>query len=290
MSHESIQIHLNSKFAKTFNNLYYSDVNFETNLIQVDDNYSIHLSVINASIPYSFYNINTTNNKLTFHEYISETSRGLTLYIEEGNYTAYQLATYLSQNLPNTTVSYNSITNKFTFTNSVNDFIIFNEYSTCQNLLGLSTNDLYNGSVGRSLTLRFQINLAQYQMIKIATNFNAGSISNLNNNDMRILCSFPVNNAPYSLITYTNSDNYKIDLNKNCKWIYDIIDKNSTVSHKRFLEEKPYTYDDLKSVGKDSIKVTKVRNKDFEYEIESTNLGSYELFINDEQNYLEESD
>ena len=126
MSHESIQIHLNSKFAKTFNNLYYSDVDFETNLIQVDDRYSIHLSVINASIPYSFYNINTTNNKLTFHEYISGTSRGLTLYIEEGNYTAYQLATYLSQNLPNTTVSYNSITNKFTFTNPVNDFIEIN--------------------------------------------------------------------------------------------------------------------------------------------------------------------
>ena len=215
MSHESIQIHLNSKFARTFNNLYYSDVDFETNLIQVDDNYSIHLSVINASIPYSFYNINSTNNELTFHEYISGTSRGLTLYIEEGNYTAYQLATYLSQNLPNTTVSYNSITNKFTFTNSVNDFIIFNQYSTCQNLLGLSTNDLYNGSVGKSLTLPFQINLAQNQMIKIATNFNAGSISNLNNNDMRILCSFPVNNAPYSLINYTNNDNYKIDLNNN---------------------------------------------------------------------------
>lgn len=73
-----------------------------------------------------------------------------------------------------------------------------------------------------------------------------------------------------------------------CEWLYNIIDKNSTVSNKRFFEEKPYTYDDLKSVGKDSIKVTKVSNKDFEYEIESTNLGSYEIFINDEQTDLEE--
>jgi hypothetical protein len=73
-----------------------------------------------------------------------------------------------------------------------------------------------------------------------------------------------------------------------CEWLYNIIDKNRTVSNRRFLETNPYTYDDLKSVGKDSIKVTKVIGKDYEYEIESTNLGSYELFINDEQNELEE--
>ena len=115
----------------------------------------------------------------------------------------------------NIVLEYLEYTNRFTFTNSVNDFIILNQSSTCQNLLGLSTNDLYNGSVGKSLTLPFQINLAQNQMIKIATNFNAGSVSNLNNNDMKILCSFPVNSPPYSLINYTNNDNYKIDLNNN---------------------------------------------------------------------------
>ena len=214
MSHESIQIHLNSKYATTYNNLDYSDVDFETNLISVDDRYSIHLSVINASIPYSFYNINSTNNELTYQELTSPNPTGLTLYIDKGNYTAYQLATYLSQNLPNITVTYNSITNKFTFSNSVNDFKIIGQSSTCQNLLGIFGNDFYNHSLGKSLTLA-QINLAQNQMIKIATNFNSGSISNLNNNDMKILCSFPVSNAPYSLITYTNNDKYKIDLNNN---------------------------------------------------------------------------
>jgi hypothetical protein len=215
MSHESIQIHLNSKFATNYNNLNYSDVDFDTNLISVDDRYSIHLSVINASIPYSFYTISSTNNELTYQELTSPTPRGLTLYIDKGNYTAYQFATYLSQNLPNTTVSYNSITNKFSFSNSVNEFKIISEYTTCNNILGLSINDLYNTSVGKNLTLFKQINLAQNQMIKIATNFNSGSISNLNNNDMKILCSFPVSNAPYSLITYTNNDKYKIDLNNN---------------------------------------------------------------------------
>jgi len=214
MSHESIQIHLNSKYAKTFNNQNYSDIDFDTNLISVDDKYSIHLSVINASIPYSFYNINSTNNVLFYQELTSPVTN-TTLYINYGNYNANQLATYFSQNLPNTSVSYNSITNKFTFSNSVNDFKILTQYTTCQNVLGLSTNDLYNTSIGKNLTLFKQINLATTQIIKIATNFQSGSISNLNNNDMKILCSFPVSNSPYSLITYTNNDKYKIDLNNN---------------------------------------------------------------------------
>jgi hypothetical protein len=52
-------------------------------------------------------------------------------------------------------------------------------------------------------------------MIKIASNYHSGSISNSNDNDMKVLCSFPVSSSPYSLITYTNNDKYKIDLNTN---------------------------------------------------------------------------
>jgi len=215
MSHESIQIHLNSKYALSYNNNHYSDCDFETNLIQIDDRYSIHLSVINASIPYSFYNINSTNNVLFYQELTSPSVTNTTIYISYGNYTAYQLATYLSQNLPNTTVSYNSIINKFTFINSVNDFKILTQFTTCQNLVGISSNDLYNTSIGKNLTMAGQVNLAQNQMIKIAFNYHSGSISNLNDNDMKVLCSFPVSSSPYSLITYTNNDKYKIDLNTN---------------------------------------------------------------------------
>ena len=32
---------------------------------------------------------------------------------------------------------------------------------------------------------------------------------------MHIIASFPVASSPYSLITYTNDNNYKIDLNNN---------------------------------------------------------------------------
>ena len=64
-----------------------------------------------------------------------------------------------------------------------------------------------------------------------------------------------------------------------CDWLYRIIDINDEALHKRFLERRPYTYSDLRLVGKDSVKVTKVENEDYEYEIESMDLGSYDDFI-----------
>jgi hypothetical protein len=65
-----------------------------------------------------------------------------------------------------------------------------------------------------------------------------------------------------------------------CEWLYTIIDKNLDVAKRRFAEERPYTYDDLRKVGKDSVRVIKVDGESNEYRLESSNLGSYEEFIN----------
>jgi len=132
-----------------------------------------------------------------------------------GNYNALQLATYLTNNLPRTSVTYNTITNKFVFTNSTNDFKILNASSSCQNLIGLSNDDLYNTSIGKSLTLPKQVNLAQTRMINIVTNFNTGCINNIKLNEQDILSCIPVIKNPYSLIDYTNLNNLKVNLNTN---------------------------------------------------------------------------
>ena len=109
---ESIQIHLNSKFASSYNNLHFSDCDFTTSLIQISDKYTIYLSVVNAVIPYSFYNVNSTNNILYYQELTSPTVTNTTIFIPYGNYNVNQLATYLAQNLPRTNVSYDPIKNK----------------------------------------------------------------------------------------------------------------------------------------------------------------------------------
>jgi hypothetical protein len=65
-----------------------------------------------------------------------------------------------------------------------------------------------------------------------------------------------------------------------CEWLYTIIDKNLDIAKERFVEERPYTYEDLRKVGKDSVRVIKVDGEHNAYRLESSNLGSYEEFIN----------
>lgn len=109
------------------------------------------------------------------------------------------------------------------------------------------------------------------------------------NKDVKFKLKLPNGKIISAKLCQENSKALMSDPNTDlCAWLYNIIDKNMTVSNSRFSEVRPYTYDDLKSVGKDSIRVTKVIGKDYEYEIESTNLGSYEQFINNEQNDSEE--
>lgn len=212
---DSLQIHLNSQFSTKFNNAHYSDCEFALPMIETQEGYTIYLSVLHAIIPYSFYSVNSSNNVLFYSEYQATPIVNTTVTITPGNYNANQLASYLTANLPRTTVTYNSIINKFTFTNTTNEFKILTAFSTCQNLIGVSTDDLYNTSIGRSLTLQKQLNLAGTRMINIGTNLNTGCINNLRTNSQDILACIPVTKAPYSLIDYTNQNNFRVNLNSN---------------------------------------------------------------------------
>ena len=214
-SQDSLQIHLNSQYATKYNNTNYSDVEFNLPVIEAQEGYTLHLSVLRAFIPYSFYAVNSTNNVLFYSEYQVSPVINTTLNISYGNYNANQLAAYLTTNLPRTTVTYNSITNKYIFTNSVNEFKILNSYSTCQNLIGVSTDDLYNTSTGCSLTLAKQVNLSSTRMVNIATNLQTGCINNLRTNSQDIIACVPVTKNPYSLIDYTNQNNFRVNLNTN---------------------------------------------------------------------------
>ena len=214
-SFESIQIHLNSQYANKYNNIHYSDCEFALPVIEAQQGYTLYLSVLHCVLPYSFYSINSTNNILFYSEYQATPAVNTTVYITPGNYNANQLAAYLTTNLPRTNVTYNSITNKFIFTNSVNEFKILNAFSMCQNLLGISTDDLYNTSIGRSLTLAKQVNLSSTRMVNIATNLQTGCINNLRTNSQDIIACVPVTKNPYSLIDYTNQNNFRVNLNTN---------------------------------------------------------------------------
>jgi hypothetical protein len=112
MDTESLQIHLNSKSATMTNGL--SDCYFYINTIEVPSDYQINISVISAAIPYSFYCVNSLNNKLSFK--IGSVISTVTFI--QGNYNITQWLTYLqSLGLP-FTITLNKLINKFTFTGS----------------------------------------------------------------------------------------------------------------------------------------------------------------------------
>lgn len=65
-----------------------------------------------------------------------------------------------------------------------------------------------------------------------------------------------------------------------CSWLYQIIDLDIKKSNVRFQKKDIYTYKDLEMVGKDSVKIIKVNNKDFHYEMHTMPLDSFEKFKN----------
>jgi len=230
MSTESIQIHLNSKYATSYNNGNMNDCNFQLPVIEVASQHTIMLSVQHAIIPYSFYNINSNNNKITIQEIVVNGSGtpidtiNNTLYISNGNYNAYQLASYLGTLFVGSrmTVTYDSITNKFRFTNTTYNFKFISASSTCQELLGLSTNDLYNTSALFYYISQNVINLASVRCICLGTSLQTGCINNNSQNEQNILCSIPVDGQPYSTIVFKNSSNFKVN-------IYDNVFSNISI-------------------------------------------------------------
>jgi hypothetical protein len=77
---------------------------------------------------------------------------------------------------------------------------------------------------------------------------------------------------PKSIMTDPNTDL--------CDWLFKIIDGSEGAAEKRLLEKRPYTYEHLRLIGKDSVKV--VKRSDSSYELSMMPLDSYEKFIDNE--------
>lgn len=202
---DSIQIVLNSKYASRRISGSNSNVVFSFPSFNVEQNHHLHISLINAVIPYSFYTINYSNNMLM---YIIN-NQVYTLMIEPGNYSVIQLASYLNEKLVGIKCTYNSIRNKYTFT-APYDFM-FNSVSSALRMMGVVGN--YE-SVNRTLESSNCINLQTIQYINLRTNFMTGNFSCNNLLGQNILCSIPVNNSiPNGNVVYDHhGDDFTIDL------------------------------------------------------------------------------
>jgi hypothetical protein len=203
---ELLQIHLNSKNADRFLSGT-SDIEFDLPLIEAPLQHTIYLSIQHLVIPYSFYNIDSNNNFLNY--IVGETTYNI--YIETGNYNPYQLINVLQNIMQGFTITYDSIKNKFTFTNNSYEFTFLNS-STCLRLIGFE-NTIF--SVNKTVTSINSINLQSHHCVCVQSNLLTGSINSANKYESNIICSVPVDKPPFSMITYINHNNLKYNLFNN---------------------------------------------------------------------------
>jgi hypothetical protein len=214
---KSVQIHLNSEDAiRYYSSTSYCEFSFP--VYSIDSTSTFYASVVHASIPYSFYNINSSNNCLC---YTNNSSTIYRVYINPGNYTATTLLSQLQSILPSSfTVTYSNTQNTFTFTNANTFTFIYNSligFSTCLALLGFTLTSQTSTVSGTTYTLTSNtlVNLASVRCICVNTSIHTGSIFTYSPNNQNILCSIPVSTAPFSIITFDNPNHYKVDLSTN---------------------------------------------------------------------------
>lgn len=214
MINNSIQIELCSASADVQTN-YNTDCIFYLPNLNISSEHEIYISVQHASIPYTFYQINSSNNTLKY-SFLNSDQNVYTINITPGNYNVNELITFLNTSFTNIVVSYNVKTNKLTFSNNTNTNFQFLNASTCLTLFGFSSYSIV--STGYSLTSTNSINLCPVSCICVLTNFKTKSfmcMKGLKNFDQSLLCTIPVNVNRNGIIIYENNNNFKSNLYTN---------------------------------------------------------------------------
>lgn len=195
----TINLYINSKFAlKQLNGT--SNCIFDFSNLPIDDG-EIFVSVQSAQIPGTFYNVDDINNLLV---YSINGGANINLVIPPSNYNCNSLMTYLMTVMTGFTITFNSQTNKYTFTHSTNIFS-FKSTSTCFELLGFVEGQTYNSS-GLTLTSTLCINFFTIQavLIEISNLITNNKTSNTAENNPSILVSIPITTSQNSVLSYYN--------------------------------------------------------------------------------------
>jgi hypothetical protein len=162
---------------------------------------NIFFSVQHAEIPNSFYVVNYTNNVIVINS--------ISYVISVGNYNANTLITALVLLLPTYTITYNSITNRYTFSNS-SSFTI-NSSSSCKSIIGLGNVNETSILVGSvyNLTLPYSVNFVPLPRINFKSNF--FHFNNFNGIDYSndLFLSIQNDTNPNSMIHYLNQTGIK---------------------------------------------------------------------------------
>lgn len=203
MNKQTICLFLNSQTATSYLNGYTSECLFDLPNLIIPRRSKVSVSVQTASIPYSFFNCDNFNDVLNY----SVNNVPYSAVIPQGNYNVMTLASALRTILGiNFTITYATLDNSFTFTNTVNAFKLLST-STCFEMLGFPSGFTYS-SVANVLKSTICINLFTIRNIYVSSNnFILNNVNNSTPKNCNILCSIPIMSSSGSIITYSNHYN-----------------------------------------------------------------------------------
>lgn len=203
-----MQLYLNSKYAKIKPNG--GDTGlciFEFPSIVLEDGHYVYLSLVSATIPYSFYSFNDNNSSLSLQD---ASGTNFNFQVPNGNYNIYQLKSAILAELGGGwDMSYNVVSNKVTISNSLRDFSM--NPASMNHALGFSdTTTLF--SSGRQLTSNQCINLNQIRAINVEIDMPASTMNVAQPLNQNILATIPVVCQPYGMIQYENPNGFRINM------------------------------------------------------------------------------
>lgn len=212
---ESRLININSANALIKNNgTYNSDVVFKfPGLVKPEQHISsVQFQLVDAVLPVSFYNINYTNNTLSYQ--IS--SVNYTITATPGNYNFNSLASQMiSKFLANGhtfTITINKQTGIILLATPATNFIL--QVSSMFSVLGLLLSNHTSSSF--SLTADYPLNLLGITKIKIqSVNLNTYNVDSSNNGNSNNIGLIPVDQPSFGLIVYENKLSSKFLLRDN---------------------------------------------------------------------------
>lgn len=166
------------------------------NPIQANPGNTMLVQLTDFECPFSWYNVNSTNN--TLHNFFT---------IPAQNYSATELLTQLSSQFAasSITVTYNTQTNKFTFTKA-SSFTLDMANSTCHRILGFNPTSVLTGT---SITSENMVDLLGDKAIYIRLGMNLPNIDS-HGADTHIVQKIPIGVAPTEVITYSNESAIKL--------------------------------------------------------------------------------
>lgn len=207
-------ISLNSHYGLQQNGSLLSNIvfNFSGILKKEETIKHVYISVLNAQIPVSFYVINSLNHHLRIRD--NTTNITYLFQLTNGNYSATTLVQEIIfqmslQSFPIPTINFNKSNGKLTFIFSQSTTIL-TPNSTIKDILGLGTTSL----TGTVIECPYPLNLLGVKLLNITSSSLAvSSFSSVNNSNLSILASIPIDQAFFNMVSYTNqSDLQKYEL------------------------------------------------------------------------------